>query len=289
MRKFTALAAVAAASFALAAPAQAADTTTAHVVDHGKLLVASTVGTISGTYDETLTARGRRLVLDLYVSRTPMTTGCLFARVVINGGFRDSTPACGPSSSQVVHLVREAWGTSSYAIELRRKARADSTTSTVLGRQNYRFGPDADRSGWLDRDPFSVVTGGRTAFLGHVGYGDECILSQTQPLYPGNPYSTETVTICYAWAQKAKIIGDLAWTGTFGRTSAKITWTYADGTTSSWTSPSVGAGEAPLRIRAMSDRANVWRVRMTITTVSRATVTGSASGPILRFGDFYGI
>lgn len=289
MHKLTAALAAAAASFALASPAQAADTTTSHVVDRGKVLVASNVGTVTGTYAETLTPRGRKLVLDLYVSRTPMTTGCLVARVTISGRTHESAPACGPSSSQVVRLVREAWGTSAYTIQLLRKANADSSTPTTLARKTYRFGPDTETSGYLDRDRYAVVTGERTAFTGYVGFGDECTQSTTQPLYPGNPYSTETVTVCYAWGQKAKVVGDLVWAGTLGRSSAKITWTYADGTTSTWTSPSVGAGEAPLRINALSDRTNVWRVRMTVTTVSRATVTGTASGPVVRFGDYYSI
>jgi hypothetical protein len=290
-KSLTTLTLAAAAIFTGVGPASAANQ---YIVDKGTVGVFKPAEAgVTGTFEEYVD-HGTRVALDLTVERGYTGPACVFARVVFSTGDGPTTVDSGVVCWNDAVQSRGMTATSpadvaSYAVKIVGLTSRTAPTGTLLVQRTYLMGPDTESTGdsWgrLDRDLLTASNSGARAFTGWTDYAiDPYFLEYST----GNAYAP-TLYVPAGDFLRSRVQGDLTWASTMSGTSAYavITWTYTDGSTSTFVSGSISPGLTRHIDASSIETKDVWSVKVDVLSTLRLSTLGvQASTGTVKFGDY---
>jgi len=291
-KTLTTLTLATAATLSSIAPASAANL---YIVEQGTLSVAKPAeAAVTGAFEEYLD-RGPQVTLDLAVERGNIGPACVFARVSFSTTTSiattvDSGPVCVSDAVQKRPMsATSPANTGSYTIKVLAMTSRSATYATMLAQRTYSIGSDTDStgnpSGRLDRDLLKASKSAATVFTGWTDYSLNPHYLQIAPATEWAP----AASIYTGSTLQSRVQGDLTWSSTMSGTSAYavMTWTYTDGSKSTFVSEPVSAGLTRHLDASSAGEKEVWSVKVEVFSTSRQINLGvQASTGTVKFGDY---
>jgi hypothetical protein len=275
---------VAAGTLALAAPSPASAAVTNHIVETGSIEMKHAAGTITGTFEEAIALRPT-VKLSLRIARSTTGPNCVLSRVTLTyvGGTDKeySQSHCkGDSASAVLQFTYPNHEATllSYSVALMSTEYRSATTGIVLANKTWVMGPSSDSAGSverLDRDMITATGSTGTVFQGFTDYSIQQH-NTTVPIADG-------VNLIFPnyWLS-SRVSGSLSGSGNY----AVVTWTYTDGSTSTFTSSPLPTGVTSMNLDVRSPlQKAVWSVKVSVLAQSGRMLVERGSTPTVKFGD----